>query len=118
MSTLIFDKFFFSDEIISIPKDIILYRGMDYKPIKLIRDYPLYLSTFYIAENYGKFIYSLSSHRDLKLLDIRKIISLMPIIIRSRKFIDKESLECIKYLSIAFGLVSYKKQIELLKEHV
>lgn len=58
-SSLLFDKFMYSDEILTIPKDIILYRGIDYKPEQVIRPYPLYLSTLQIAKDYGNFIYPL-----------------------------------------------------------
>jgi hypothetical protein len=122
MSTYKFDKFPYVDRDIIIPAGTIFYRGIDKleKVDKIIRDLPLYISSHNVATNYGE-VYNIEIPHELKLIDIRKLKNLLRIIITSRKDIkkpDENTRKVIMFLTIAFGLCSYKRQIELLENYV
>jgi hypothetical protein len=77
---------------------------------------PLYIGPKYIAEYYGN-VYMVKTTKSIKLLDIRKMKNLLRLIIASRKSNENNNiLNCIRYLTISFGLCSYEKQIYLLED--
>ena len=121
MTTYKFATFNYIDQDIILPAETIFYRGID-SPIRLkkddiIRNYPMYIGPKDIAEHYGT-VYQLRANKHLKLLDIRKLKTLLKLIITSRKSNDGAVLQSIRYLTIAFGLCSYVGQINLLDQYL
>jgi hypothetical protein len=119
MTTYDFSKFSYVDQDIILPSNIIYYRGIDanIKTENIIRNYPMYLGPKYIAEHYGK-VYQFTSNKPIKLIDIRKLKTILNMVILSRKSNDGDILQSIRYLTIAFGLCSYVGQIKLLEEYI
>lgn len=113
-----FDKFDYTDHDIIIPKNTIFYRGIDHPVTEVLRDAPLYVASHEIAKHYGKHVYEIKTNRELKLIDFRKLKNLIRLIITSRTSCDKDCMQCIFYLTIAFGLCSYAKQVELLEKYL
>jgi hypothetical protein len=83
----------------------------------MVQNKPMYVGPEYIASSYGT-VYKLITTQPLKLLDIRKLKNIVRLIITSRKSNDSKILQCIRYLTIAFGLCSYSVQIKLLEEYI
>ena len=115
MSTYDFKNFSYCDVDIIIPEDTYFCRGIDVSTTEIIRDMPIYIGPEYVAKEYGK-VYYLKAKTDLKLIDIRKLMHLMKLIIASRKSNNADIKKSIYYITMAFGLCSYDKQIKLLEE--
>ena len=124
MSTYEFREFNYSDSIITIPRNTIFYRGIsDVKKPDILRpNIPIYLSSKEVAyKRYAKKmenLYHLSNKHPLKLLDLRKIINLLPILIDSYKYDsdDRDYLDAIAILSITLGIVDINIQFKLLSD--
>lgn len=115
MTTYDFKNFSYCDVDIIIPEDTYFCRGIDVITTEIIRDMPIYIGPEYIAKEYGK-VYYLKTKSTLKLIDIRKLMHLMKLIIASRKTNNATIKNSISYITMAFGLCSYDKQIKLLEE--
>lgn len=115
MNTYSFDTFDYTDNYISIPQGTLFYRGITNIPNKnipyeIIRDVPIYLGSEIIAKEYGK-IYKIASRSSMRLLDLRKIINIMPMILD-----NSNDYETCRLIMIAFGLVPYMFQIRLFQD--
>jgi hypothetical protein len=117
MTTYSFENFDYIDDDIILNKDVIFYRGIrENNPTVIRKDVPLYIGPKYIAEYYGN-VYMVKTTKPIKLVDIRKMKNLLRLIIASRKSNENNNiLNCIRYLTISFGLCSYEKQIYLLED--
>jgi hypothetical protein len=121
MTTFNFEHFDFIDtDLITLPK-MIFYRGiMSNDPLtekEIIRNSPIYLGSKNIAKDYGT-VYQLSTPKSLRLVDVRKLKTILNIVISSRKSNEPAILKSIQYLTMAFGLCSYSRQILELESHV
>jgi hypothetical protein len=123
-----FQMFPYVDGYINIPADGIFYRGIDSpsKDIDILRpNIPIYLSSKKIAlEKYAKSesnLYCISNNVTLKLIDIRKVMTLLPMIIDSQnikrqniKRHDAEFNEILENLCVSLGLVDLDTQLAIL----
>lgn len=121
MQSLDFAQFDYADTDILIPPNTIFYRGID-KPVKtVIRPTPMYLGPKHIAQHYAGsqgHIYTLLSPKELRLLDIRKMRSLLKSIVASRPITDTDPIiTSLIYLTLSFGLCSYSRQVQLLQAY-
>jgi hypothetical protein len=112
MNTYSFENFNYTDGYIYLPKNTIFYRGVDKNVSELIRDIPIYLGPKYIAKLYSggvkENIKTIATFSSIRLFDLRKIMNILPMIMDNSK--NKKMCEM---LMIAFGLCSYKDQIDL-----
>ena len=112
MYTYNFEKFNYTDNYIYLPKNTLFYRGIDKNTSEVIRDMPIYLGPKKIAELYcggvKENIKTIASISSLRLLDLRKIMNFLPMVLDN----SKDENMC-RLLMIAFGLCSYKDQIDL-----
>ena len=97
MSTYDFKNFSYCDVDIIIPEDTYFCRGIDVSTTEIIRDMPIYIGPEYVAKEYGK-VYYLKAKMDLKLIDIRKLMHLMKLIIASRKSNNADIKKSIYYI--------------------
>ncbi len=118
MQTYKFDLFSYVDTDIVLPENTVFFRGINISTKNVIQDRPIYLSALDIAKQYGKNVYGIKTTKSLTLIDIRKLRHFLRLIISSRKFESQDISKCIYYLTIAFGLCSYMKQVELLENYV
>lgn len=118
MKTYVFDRFDYVDDFVHLPQGTILYRGIqDNIPESgVLRDMPMYLAPESIARVYGK-VYALETIKGVRLLDLRKIISLLPTILSSMQKFGNDELNCAAHLSMAYGCCSYRTQIEKLSSY-
>jgi hypothetical protein len=117
MTTYIFNNFNYVDKDIILPKGTIFFRGIDKPTANVIQDRPMYLSSLDIANHYGEKVYALQLKDHLKLVDLRKLRHLLRLVITSRTTNEQDILNCVYYITIAFGLCSYNKQIELFDKY-
>ena len=122
MYTYNFDNFPYVDKPIIIPENSLFYRGIsDATNIKnldvLRKDIPIYLGSHNVATAYSfnenDKLYIIKFKKDLKLLDIRKAISLLPIIINTMPVNDKNK-NLINYLKVTLGITNIHEQINLI----
>lgn len=125
-TTYEFDRFDYTDDFVYLAKNTVFYRGMPSSvtptPSTILRDVPLYMSTYKVAGRYAGpngHVVSLKLKRGIRLLDFRKVKNLVRLVASSRRpTISKGTLESLFYLSISLGLVSYGRQAGLLEEYV
>ena len=125
MKTLSFASFDYVDADISIGCNKIFYRGIDkdIRPDQVIRpDIPIFLGPKNIAKDYGN-VYKIKTTTPLKLLDFRRLKNLMRLVVTTRKtsssvHVHSKVMECVELITIAFGLCSYKFQIDLFEKYV
>lgn len=112
-----FDNFPYVDSMIIIPKETIMYRGISKQVLNVIRDYPMYLGSADVAKMYGD-IYTFQTTKELRLLDLRKISSMLPVILNTKQYDISQSdiLTEIQYLIMGLGFTSYNVQYSLLSE--
>jgi hypothetical protein len=125
VATYKFDNFNYCDSVIIIPKNSVFYRGIsDIKNPNILRkNTPIFLSSKKVAfikyaNSKNENLYCISNKTPLRLLDLRKIINLLPMLIDSYKFdpTDSEYLEAIKVLSVSLGIVDLNIQVKLLHD--
>lgn len=108
-----FKAFPFVDGIIEFPKDTVFYRGINHESPVVLRDTPIYLSSRAIAQEYGK-VHFVKSKDTLRLVDLRKLMAIMPMVIATHKITNAATLRAIYYLTVALGLCDYMRQIDML----
>ena len=124
-----YKQFHYVDGFINIPQYALFYRGVSFpgkSKIDILRkNIPIYLSSKDIAlTRYAnkdhKDLYCISNSEALKLLDIRKITNLLPMLIDSYKFDknDNDYINAINCLSISLGIVDLNIQIQLLNNFI
>lgn len=125
MKTLDFKSFNYVDADLLIGPDTVFFRGIDIQipDDQVIRPgIPMFIGPEYIAKEYGH-VYTVRPSRNIKLLDFRRLKNFMRLVITSRKQMSSTSsydkfIECVKLITIAFGLCSYKYQVYLMEEHI
>lgn len=113
-TTFTFENFPYVDGTITVPPRTVFYRGIDHTPETIIRDKPLFLSTNAVAKSYGNVYTIVNPKKTLVLVDLRKLISLLPHIFGSRTNNDPDTIDCIVKLSIAYGTCSYIHQMNMI----
>jgi len=106
------------DGVITVPARTVFYRGIDHTPDTVIRDKPLFLTTIAVAKDYGKVFKIVNIKKPLVLVDLRKLIGLLPHIYGSRSNNDPDTIDCIVKLSIAYGTCSYIRQMEMIGQMI
>lgn len=104
---------------ITLPYNTLLYRSYDikYDPVS---DYPCYFgseetASGYVASGNRKFgIFNLS--QQITLLDMRYFKVILQSIINSRNKNTQDISDAISTVTLAYGLCSYEKQIDLIKQ--
>ena len=125
LTTYNFASFDYVDADIYIPTSTVFFRGIDSMKLydEIIRpNTPMFIGPLEIAKEYGN-VHQVMTTKPLKLIDFRRLRNLMRLVINSRKHTSNEvilnkMMHCIALVSIAFGLVSYKCQIDLIERHV
>lgn len=121
MYTYNFENFAYVDKPIVIPENALFYRGIsnatNITNLDVLRkDIPIYLGSYNIAKAYSfderDALYIIKFKKDLKLLDIRKAISLLPVIINTMPVTD-ENKNLINYLKVTLGITNIHEQINL-----
>jgi hypothetical protein len=123
--TYIFDKFDYTDGYIYLLPNTILFRVVpkNITSENVIQDKPIYTGPQNIAKLYGENIYKLLTIDSMRLLDIRKITSILSIILNS---ITPDKINPIEYnemyidvmrIMIAFGLTIYPHQLQLFESY-
>jgi hypothetical protein len=114
MTTYLYANFDYIDTFLDIPANTVFYRGVP-EGVEIIRNYPMYLAPEHIAKMYGKCI-ALYNNKSLKLVDIRKLINILPMIINSQEYdvsTDINILNSIQYLMMGLGITTYENQIRM-----
>lgn len=117
MTSYTFESFDYTDVDIFVPKDTVFYRGLPSGADVVIRDVPMYVSSKHVAREYGGIV-QLKNKTDIRLIDVRKLRNLLRLVITSQKERNADCMKAIFYLTIAFGLSSYKKQVKLMEQYV
>jgi hypothetical protein len=128
-TTYKFDEFEYIDGILKIPSDTVFFRGIrdidEISEFKVLRkDIPIYLTNYKNAlEKYAKIkenLFIISNKLELKLMDIRKVISIMQYLINNNNSssTDEDINTGLKYLSISLGLVDLNTQIKYIVDIV
>lgn len=103
-------------EVITFPKDTFFFRSYDTR-YPVIGSHPSHFGDLktaeaYIQENTELGVFKTS--RTIKLLDLRYIQTLLHNLFKTRKENDDETVEIILACTLAYGLCSFKRQIDLL----
>ena len=118
--TFSFDKYDYTDEDIILPSNTVFYRGVPSNVDKtnIVRNRPMYVATKETAQHYGEQVVALRATRNLRLIDFRKMKHQVRLLLASRPPAEANDdlKRSIFYLTIAFGLCSYQRQISLLDE--
>ena len=109
MTTYSFDDFDYVDRFVILPANTVLYRGVPDNVTEVLQNYPIYLAPEEIAKLYGKL--------KIKLIDIRKMIGILKYILSTIRSFDNDTMNSVAFLSIAFGLVSYRAQINTIENY-
>lgn len=115
MTSLEFSSFDYVDTDIIIPEGVIFYRGVPRNAHAVISDKPIYLANERIAKEYGDKVVQIQCQKPLRLLDVRKLKNHIRLVITSRVRDTVDTVRAIFFLTIAFGLCSYDKQVQLLQ---
>jgi hypothetical protein len=123
-NTYIFDNFSYVDKLITIPKSTIFYRGISggkhLTDEQILRSgKPMYIASEDIAKAYcgnpeNDRCVQFITKDNLYLLDLRKIILLLPSIIDTIPYIDN-NIALVNTLKITLGISSLDEQIQLLQ---
>lgn len=118
-TTFTFATYEYTEEDILLPANSIFFRGVpsNLSMTNILRDAPLYLSTKEIAEHYGNVV-AIQATKNLRLIDLRRLMNQIRLLLQQRPktTISDKIKTCIFFLTMAFGLCSYAKQITLLDE--
>ena len=119
MNTYTFENFDYTDGYIILLPNTIFYRGIpnNIKLDNIIQDTPIYLGPENIAKMYGEQVYKLISIDSIRLIDIRKMKSIISIILDTIKTFNNELNVDTMRLMIAFGITIYPHQIKLLEQY-
>jgi len=118
--TINIDSFDIVYGIIKFPKNVVLYRGYD-KQYKIFEDRPIFLtSNKSYAESYAKqpnhelgiFVIK----QELRLFDLRFIKNIMQDLFEQEKTNSEVVRDVCYTLALSYGLCSFKRQIQLLKQ--
>jgi hypothetical protein len=113
LTTLQFDKFDYVDGDIFIPENTVFFRGVP-RDVSVLRNTPLYIATKDIAKEYGENVVAIKTTKELRLIDMRKLKNHIRLVLSSRSVIMNDAMyNCIFYLTIALGMCSYRRQVEL-----
>lgn len=105
-------------DVITIPANTIIYRSYDinYSPIS---NYPSYFGSKETASGYlnkNRKLGEFTLTKSLRFYDLRYLKILLKRLINSRKDMNRDILNLMKTVTLAYGICSYDKQIELLQE--
>lgn len=125
IKTYTFATFSYVDSDIYIGANTIFFRGIDTlinKDLVIRPNIPMFIGPEYIAKQYGH-VYRVRPSKNIKLLDFRRLKNLMRLVISARKqmtsdVVYNKFIKSLKLINIAFGLCSYKFQIELMEKHL
>lgn len=115
--TYTFSSFDYVDDFVYIPGNSIFYRGVP-EGSQVVRDIPIYLASEDVARRYAGRVAKVHIPHRLKLIDLRKMKNYMRLVISSRKGKSKTTDLVVFYLTIAYGLCSFKAQRELIKAYI
>jgi len=115
-----FRDFDMVDGVVAVPVGAVFYRGVPraLPPARVMRDAPMYISSFAGARNYGDMVYALQTTRHMRLVDLRKLKGLLQDIIQTRSNNDPATLDVVKSLVMSFGLCSYAAQVGLIGQYL
>lgn len=118
MKTYVYNDFDFVDSYVRLPAGTVVYRGVpeSVRDDQVVRDRPIYLGPKTIAKHYGR-VCALATTRELRLLDVRKMAGLLRYVMSETLVADGDALTCLAYLSMAYGVVSYARQVSLLESY-
>lgn len=124
--TYTFDNFDYTDGYIYLLPNTILFRAVpdNVTSENVIQDKPIYTGPKNIAKLYGQNIYKLLTIDSMRLLDIRKMTSILSIVLNSitpDNINPTESNEMhidVMRIMIAFGLTIYPHQIQLFEQYI
>jgi hypothetical protein len=123
MFTYSFDDFSYVDKPIIIPEGAVFFRGIpngkNIVNLNVLRDsIPIYLGSKSVAKLYSTNIndkfYSLQLKKDIKLIDIRKVISILPFLLNTFDASDSNNNHIATVLKVVLGLTNIDEQIVLL----
>jgi hypothetical protein len=109
-------NFDYTDDFIILQPETVFYRGIKnckknkLKESEIIRDKPMYLGSKEIAKMYGD-VYCLCTSTSLRLLDLRKIMTILTYVL---DYTDDYYGNLL--LTIAYGLVPYNLQLQMFKK--
>ena len=117
-----FDNFNYTDYLIRIPEHSVFYRGVRNKSrlgdVDILRkNMPIYLSSKESAQRYSDNVddnlYHIALKREMKVLDIRKIQSLLQMIMDTNSYYNNPEFRYhMGVFSVVLGLVDYRMQID------
>ena len=123
MITHVFSDFPYIDKPILIPIHAVFYRGIakgkNIKNLEVLREnMPIYLVSSLVAKYYSTndndIFIKIKTKRDLRLIDIRKVISLLPMILNTLPVNDLNT-QLIKTLKLSLGITNINEQIDIIK---
>lgn len=111
------NKFDYIHGVISVPYESMWYRAYDASSKPIIKNTPTFfgdmeVAFFYSKGNDNRKLGEFKCKRPLYLMDIRYVMAFLPFFL-TRSFENKDIL---KKITVALGLCSFQKQIELLDE--
>lgn len=117
MGTYRFDNFDYTDGYITLPKNIVFYRGVpsEVKDNDIIRDVPIYLAPEKIAAVYGKKVCKITTDQSIRLLDIRKLQCILQVVLDNVREKTPQTMAMLTQLTLSFGLCSYRDQVSLME---
>ena len=102
---------------IILPTDTLMYRGYD-MTFPSISSYPGYFGMEETAKGYssihGRRLGAFVTTHELRLYDLRYLMTLLPILFSGRRSNEKDLIDVIMSTTLAFGLCSFHQQINLL----
>jgi hypothetical protein len=126
-NTYTFDSFPYLDKLLTIPPYTVFYRGVpngkNIPNLDVLRSStPIYIASKDIANRYSMvpendLLFKISNIHELKLIDMRKIISMMPMILNNIEYNNnKTNISIFNNLKIVLGFTSIDEQIALLQK--
>ena len=120
METINIDSFPLSFGKLYLSENLVLYRGY-HKNYPVVSERPTFFSTkketaYGYVKSSGCELGVFTTTKPVTLYDIRFIGSILQHLFKGKKINTKAVIECCKTLTLAFGLCSYDKQIQLYRE--
>lgn len=124
MITYLFDDFPYVDKPIYIPINTVFYRGISRaKTIQnlnpLRKDTPIYIAPKYIAESYSSgntdILYRVYLKKELRLIDIRKVINLLPMIL-NKSNTNEYNIRMSNIIKLNLGVSTIDDQISIINQ--
>ncbi len=110
-----FREFEFIHGVFSLPDNVYIFRSVN-PNIPVNPSYPAFFGDYEVAKFYapGRILKVYEQKQGIKVIDIRYVQAILPLLFNAIRP-SQSDVDVIKFTSLALGLVSYQKQIEMLE---